>query len=436
MPPRRKRLSRALGWLHVLSRATAVLLPVIGCAPLHAGRIHVLSGETGETSFVIDGVADDELGSAMANDLVPGGIVGLLLGAPGANGGEGKVWVFDPGSRAVREEIDSSDLAGPVERFGHTILDLGHIDSSGPVWWAIGAPAASDSATPPAVIVVREQGGELRELYRVEGQVGSLFGWSLGFLDDLDGDGEPEFLVGAPAQRRGRRHEVGAVFAYSGRTGAPLWSLRGKTPGQHLGFSVGPCGRVAREGEDLILGAPGDGETLPGEVYLASAEGKLSRTLEAPAGAFHFGYRVACHPRVAGAPALMVSAPTSSFRRPASGSFFLLASDGTVRVRLDGRKRSQLFGVSFAFWPHRDTLPSELVLVSSWERGGRRGRGQLEFLEQPDWKRRARRLGEQRFGRLGYALRATHDLDDDGFFELLVGEPARDELWLPGPPGD
>jgi hypothetical protein len=417
-------------WLLGAALAASLALRAV---PSWAGRAHILAGQDARSLTVIEGLPGDELGSAFGNDAVPGG-TGLLVGAPGAAGGTGRVDVYAAAGDVLFEVIDGATLAAPVERFGHSILDLGHLEGAASVWWAIGAPARLDSATTPVVVVLREQNRELRELYRVEGEPGSLFGWALGFVDDLDGDGEPEFMVGAPGASPGGRAAAGALFAYSGRTGAPLWTLEGIRAGEHLGLSIAGCPTLGLPGEEFLIGAPGNGRRRRGSVYLVGSSGEISRVLAAPPGAAHFGYSAICLPFADRGTGLFVGAPSSGFRKPGAGAVYVLDADASVIARLDGQRRSQHLGVTVDGWGRRDTQPIDLALGSALERGRRSGRGQLDIHAQPAWGRIFRLRGSNRNDRLGGAVSSTFDLDGDGFFELLVGEPQRKELWLPGPP--
>ncbi|MEQ1504553.1 MAG: hypothetical protein ABMB14_20105, partial [Myxococcota bacterium] len=56
------------------------------------------------------------------------------------------------------------------------------------------------------------------EVWRVDGAAGSLFGWAVSELDDVDGDGVTDVIVGAPI----RDGYTGGTTALSGATGAVI----------------------------------------------------------------------------------------------------------------------------------------------------------------------------------------------------------------------
>lgn len=96
---------------------------------------------------------------------------------------------------------------------------------------------------------------------------GDSFGETLRFLGDLNGDGTPELLVGAPEDGAFE----GTAYVLSGFDGKPLHTVEGQWvyegPGQpdrgdrHVGRTLSRCGDLDRDGvEDFIVGnCPYDG---------------------------------------------------------------------------------------------------------------------------------------------------------------------------------
>jgi len=115
------------------------------------------------------------------------------------------------------------------------------------------------------------------------------FGHSVASLGDLDGDGVPEFAIGDPdydvTNKQGKvLRDMGVLFIHSGKTGALLDTLTGKTydapmdpapfgHGDEFGTSVASVGDVNGDGvPDFVVGAPGNSRffTLVGYVKLFS----------------------------------------------------------------------------------------------------------------------------------------------------------------------
>jgi hypothetical protein len=104
---------------------------------------------------------------------------------------------------------------------------------------------------------------------------GDNFGHSVAALGDLNGDGVSDVAVGAPGVDLPLKAGAGAVFVYSGATGASLFAFNGAAAGDALGYHVAAAGDVDADGAaDLLVGARFHdlpGSMNRGRVYLVSA---------------------------------------------------------------------------------------------------------------------------------------------------------------------
>jgi hypothetical protein len=83
-------------------------------------------------------------------------------------------------------------------------------------------------------------------------QYETTFGAAIAGIGDFDGDGRPDFAVGAPGYQSGN----GAVFVFSGRNFSLLATIPGNT-GANFGASIAPLGDVDGDGRpDFAVGAP------------------------------------------------------------------------------------------------------------------------------------------------------------------------------------
>ncbi len=91
-------------------------------------------------------------------------------------------------------------------------------------------------------------------------QLNTLFGWSIAPAGDVNNDGYPDVIVGAPAYSNGENNE-GCAFLYLGNASGIYsnysWHVEGNQPDAQLGWSVSGAGHVNDDGHaDVIVGSP------------------------------------------------------------------------------------------------------------------------------------------------------------------------------------
>ena len=165
-------------------------------------------------------------------------------------------------------------------------------------------------------------------------QAGAEFGSSMAFVGDVNGDGVPDLLVGAPKQDVGANLEQRQAYLISGATGALIQTLDNPFPQAEakFGASVASAGDVDGDGiNDLLIGAPGQrigtSGCSVGRAFVFSGKigdnGLLLHVLDHPspaAGAF-FGWAVA-----SGGGKLIVGAPGQNVTLHVPGKFLFLAA--------------------------------------------------------------------------------------------------------------
>lgn len=98
----------------------------------------------------------------------------------------------------------------------------------------------------------------------------SWAGQALVFAPDVDGDGVRDFAIGSPLEA-----PAGVVRVHSGRDGSVLRTLQGATPGAQFGFSLAIVNDLDGLGlPDLMIGAPGTSwsHANQGTAYVHSLE--------------------------------------------------------------------------------------------------------------------------------------------------------------------
>lgn len=136
-----------------------------------------------------------------------------------------------------------------ADEAGYSVAS-GDVDGDGDPEWFVGAPGAR------AVWVLRSDGTPVA---RIGSELGR-FGHSIA-VADVDGDGLDDLLVGAPTDSN---HRGAAALFTRGDFDAPAATWAGPQPGDQLGFAV------AAATDRLVLGAPG-GPGAPGFVQVLPA---------------------------------------------------------------------------------------------------------------------------------------------------------------------
>lgn len=135
--------------------------------------------------------------------------------------------------------------------FGSSVAFLGDVDGDGVPDYVGGAPSWMPSPGIGHAIVGSGADGSI--LLDVTGPVGALFGATVANAGDVDGDGHCDFAVGAPLDGNG------SVSIYSGATGALLHSITGATAASLFGSAIANLGDLDGDGvDDLAIGAPND----------------------------------------------------------------------------------------------------------------------------------------------------------------------------------
>lgn len=444
-----------------LRTACLALLACAGATPLAAQGatlLRTLSGPTGA-----------EFGHAVASggDVDLDGVPDILVGARAQDGNRGHVHVFSGATGALLADIGGGAFSSSNDYFGTSVAFLGDLDGDGRSEILVGAPeddepdgGAGNQAKGYARVLTTANGSTWSDYFgfgAVTGQVQgrAAFGWSVSGGGDVDGDGIPDFAIGAPADSSPTGTASGSVHVFSGSTGGLLAAFEayssvdnpfcadGSFEEQSFGRSVDCRTDLTGDGlADVVVGAPGydsNPQCLLGSWVLNPDGGRVRTFSWSASGATwsesvlsdawfwegQLGWAVCTTDgSEGGAPAILAGSPRPSAFGP--GRSRRSPSQGAL-VLGGGVATGEMFGASIAPAADIDHDGVPDVLVGAPEAdaaGSNSGRvailsgatgAELGGLANPG----AAPAGD----RFGFSLARSGDSNGDGVADVLVGAP-------------
>jgi hypothetical protein len=254
----------------------------------HQGRAFVFSSASGKLLYAVDN-PEPQRGSAfgysvtsvgdVSNDKIPD----LLIGAFGHDG-SGKAFVMNGKDGKLLYAVHAPQRQSGAG-FGWSVTALGDTNQDGIAELVVGAFAQAGTGQ---VFVFNGKDGKL--LYTIAAPAGAFaFGWSVDSAGDLNKDGTPDLLVGAPYTNGEKFAVQGRAYAFNGRDGTLLYTIESPQPtaGAVFGWRVTSGGDLNKDGTpDILVGAPYQnvGDTLAQGVAYAinGVDGKLLFVLNDP----------------------------------------------------------------------------------------------------------------------------------------------------------
>jgi hypothetical protein len=279
--------------------ACALLALTLSSPPAIAQTLlHALASPNGEEG--------DEFGEAVSGvpDVDGDGRGDLLVGATGGgNGFVGRVYLFSGTTGDLFFELASPNaIQGGC--FGCAVSGVPDVDGDGRGDLLIGAygedfilPGVGDGR---AYLFNGASGALLHPLVSPDPRLGGAFGVSVSAVPDVNGDGRPDLLVGAPGEGPGPSPQAaGRAHVFSGATGELLHTLQSPSEQRYGYFGNAVAGVPDADGDgfgDLLVGAynedPGPSPHNAGRAYVFSgATGALLYRLRSPSeeGGGEFG---------------------------------------------------------------------------------------------------------------------------------------------------
>lgn len=277
-------------------------------------------------------------------------------------------------------------------------------------------------------------GAGLSPLWERRGPVADFFlGASVGALHDVDGDGIPDVVAGAPLADTGGT-DTGYVEVLSGFDGSLLFAVAGTTPNLRFGNRVAGTGDLNADGVPDILvgiGLGGYVGTNRGALYaLSGTDGSViwRRDGEADGVKLGSGAVVATVDlNFDGIPDIYTAQPDSNYSDVMAGSLYARSgTDGSVLWRTDGPAGgfTQQFGSAVALLDDHDgdDVPEIAVGQFGGDAGGTNA-GAVFILDGRTGAIQTSFVGKTG-AEWGKTLATVGDLDGDGWRDIAIGNSA------------
>ncbi len=323
----------------------------------------------------------------------------------------------------------------PGENFGSAVAAAGDVDGDGFGDFAIGAERAAGLQHEAGA--VRIYSGQNASLIReLKGELGGdRFGHAVESIGDVNGDGRPELLVGAPLHDAFLGVDRGAAYVFDGATGAQLVKLLGNGADHHFGWSVTAIPDVNLDGvPDFAVGAPREtvgGNALTGAVRIYSgATLGLYRQHNGAAQGDRFGYSIDGSADINGDGRgdLIVGAPQADaaaiFDSGRAYRISGIPSGAAVLTTYSGGASAGWLGHTVAAVPdaNGDGVWDVAVGEPFTSIGGVVGSGRIRVFSGVNGAVLLTLTGAQNDA-YGWVMSAMKDFDGDGRGDLLVGNP-------------
>lgn len=224
------------------------------------GMARVFSGATGANLQTFYGAAaGDRFGHSVDGgfDTNGDGFGDVIVGAPdGDNGALSDAGYFSTYSGASGSVLLRRFGTSGLDHLGYAVAGVGDLNGDGQRDFVVGAPDEGGNG------VVRAWSGlstaaSPTQLWSAPGDaVGDDFGCALAGQLDVDNDGTSDVLVGAQGAQSSTAVDTGLVRALRGTNGVAVFSARGQSAGEHLGRSVGALGNIDNlVGREIIAGS-------------------------------------------------------------------------------------------------------------------------------------------------------------------------------------
>lgn len=343
------------------------------------------------------------------------GVVDFATSAPTRAGG-GRVFVYS----SKKAELLFTRDGEPGQSYGQGVGPAGDVNGDGTPDVIVGAPANGKGKGRAHVLSGRD-GKLIHEL--TSGDMNDWFGIKVCGCEDLDGDGRPELVVGASGADEGGK-DTGSVYVFSGKTGEELDVVDGTVPGEKLGSSVD----ATRAGGHALIVAGAMGYRGRGRAYAwkASAKGlEPFFTIEASKAGARLGmYFVTIIGDVDadGVPDVYASDWADSSKAKGAGRVYVHSGKTGKRIlTIDGHRAGENFGTSSSYAGDCNGDGHADLIVGAWQNAdGGKSAGACYLHSGSDGSLLTKYTSAQSGDTLGFDSQGIGDVDGDGAIDFLL----------------
>ena len=385
--------------------------------------------------------AGDHFGRSVAGagDVNGDGYCDVIVGAPDnqSNGaGAGRAYIYFGGAAMdnIADAVLTGDAAG--DALGISVACAGDVNGDGYGDVIVGAhlnDAGGTNAGRVYLYLNSLSGSDIADEFFTGYAAGDELGYSVANAGDVNGDGYPDVIVGAPQYNSGQ----GRAYIFFGGPGMNNTAdvvLTGATSHIYFGTSVASAGDVNGDGySDVIVGAPSSGGSGQAIIFFggASMDNTPDVTLSGEAASNDFGHSVAGAGDVNGDgySDVIVGALYNSANGSHAGRAYIFLGgpgmDNTADLILTGKAAGDEFGgsVAGAGDVNGDGYSDVIVGAIGSDVGGSAAGQAYIFFGGASMDTTADVVftGEAAGDFFGNAVACAGDVNGDGYSDVIVG---------------